>query len=128
SSLDGSLYAGFLGFALVGINTSYPEARLVDLANPTGIQLFTEIRTKCTLDAVFGYGFRQTSSLTKDGRPVSAYITQEPFRTIVAENKLGNLRPSAPTLVEHSPIDDVLPYAQGKQLAKDWCAKGANVQ
>jgi len=128
TSLDGSFYAGFLGFSLIGINAAYPQAGLLDLANDAGKQLFTEANTVCTFDAVFRYAYRQTSTLTKDGRPVSAYLGQEPFKSIVAENKLGNVRPSAPVLVEHNLFDDVLPYAQGKQLAKDWCAKGGNVQ
>ena len=31
-------------------------------------------------------------------------------------------------LLSHSLLDDVIPYAVGKQLAKDWCAKGSNVR
>jgi hypothetical protein len=128
SSLDGGWYVGFLGFALIGINAAYPQANLLDLANDAGKQLFTEAKGVCTLDAVFRYAFKQSSSLTKDGRPVSAYLSEEPFKSILAENKIGNIKPGAPVLVEHSPQDDVVPYAQGKQMAKDWCAKGGNVQ
>jgi hypothetical protein len=46
----------------------------------------------------------------------------------VAQQKLGTVRPAAPVMVEHSSFDDVLPFAQGQQLARDWCARGANVQ
>jgi hypothetical protein len=55
-------------------------------------------------------------------------MKNSPFREIVQENRVGNLKPSVPTLVEHAPSDDVLPYKQAKQMADDWCGKGAEVQ
>jgi fermentation-respiration switch protein FrsA (DUF1100 family) len=127
-SLDGSFYVGFLGFALIGLNAAYPDAGVLDLANAQGRQMFEEANTLCTFDAVLRYGFRQTSTLTNDGRPVSAYTAEEPFRSIVAENRVGTLRPNAPVLIEHSGLDDVLPVAQGRQLGRDWCSRGARVQ
>jgi hypothetical protein len=127
-SLDGSMYVAFLGYALVGIDAAYEEVDLNVLANEQGRAMLTEARTTCTLDAVFRYMFRQTSTLTITGQPVREFLGVEPFNRIVAENKVGNIRPSAPVLVEHSWIDDVLPQAQAKQMARDWCGRGANVQ
>lgn len=127
-SLDGAYAFGFLGFALVGINTAYPETRLVSLANEAGAELFVQATQVCTMDAIFKFAFKQSSSLTKDGKPVSAYLTQEPFTTVIRDMRIGNRKPTAPTLVEHAPADDIVPYGQGKQLAKDWCGLGANVQ
>ncbi|MEU3764117.1 lipase family protein [Amycolatopsis keratiniphila] len=127
-SLDGGMYAGFLGYALIGINQAYPEARLMDLANPAGADLFLKARQTCTMNAVLQFMYKQTSSLTKEGKPVSAYLAQPPFDAIVAENRIGTVKPAMPVLVEHSPMDDVIPAAVGKQMAKDWCGKGANVQ
>jgi hypothetical protein len=100
----------------------------MDLANPAGAQLFLEARQTCTLDAVFRFMGKQTSALTKDGRPVAAFLSQPPFDAIVAENRIGTLRPAMPVMVEQSPLDDVIPAAMGKQLAKDWCGRGATVQ
>ncbi|NGN64974.1 lipase [Streptomyces sp. A7024] len=128
-SLDGGLYVAFLGYALVGIDTAYPESKiLTDLANDKGKEFFEAARSTCTGDAVSKYMFTRTSSLTKDGRPVSAYLGQAPFDKIVAENRIGQAKPSMPVLVEHSIFDDVIPYDTGKQMAKDWCAKGANTE
>ena len=31
-------------------------------------------------------------------------------------------------LVTHSRLDDTIPFKVGKQLATDWCARGASVQ
>ncbi|WP_407640511.1 lipase family protein [Actinokineospora iranica] len=127
-SLDGAYAAGFLGFALIGINTAYPEAKMMDLANPTGAQLFVQASKMCTTDAIFQLAFKQTSTLTKDGKPVSAYMQQEPFKSVVEDLRIGNRKPAAPVLVEHAGSDDIVPFGQGKQMAKDWCAKGATVQ
>ncbi|MFC3449592.1 lipase family protein [Amycolatopsis speibonae] len=46
----------------------------------------------------------------------------------IAANRVGTLKPAAPVLVEHTPNDDVIPSSIGKQLGKDWCAKGADVR
>ncbi|GAA1947427.1 lipase family protein [Amycolatopsis minnesotensis] len=127
-SLDGGMYVGFLGYALIGINQAYPEARLMDLANPAGADLFLQARQTCTLDSVFRFMFKQTSTLTKSGQPVASFLNQPPFDKIVAENRIGTSKPPMPVMVEHSPMDDVIPAAIGKQMAKDWCGKGANVQ
>jgi hypothetical protein len=127
-ALDGSMYVAFLAYALIGINAQYPDAGVMDRVNERGVALFAEARNTCTLDAVFRYMFTQSSSLTDDGRPVTAYMTEQPFAGILAENRVGTLRPTAPVLVEHSWIDDVLPSAQARQLGRDWCGRGATVQ
>jgi hypothetical protein len=129
TSLDGSFYAGFLAFALIGIDAAYDEVDLTVLANAAGNQLLNEARTVCTFDAVLRYAFRQTSTLTVTGTPVRDFLGVDPFRRIVSENRVGTLRPTAPVLIEHSSLDDVLPVAQGRQLGRDWCSRGAtNVQ
>jgi hypothetical protein len=127
-ALDGSFYAGFLAFALIGANTAYPQLDIPGLANEAGRQVLTQANTLCTFDAVLTFAFRQTTTLTADGRSVPTYLDQEPYRSVVAQQKLGTVRPAAPVMVEHSSFDDVLPFAQGQQLARDWCARGANVQ
>ncbi|HEY3469359.1 MAG TPA: lipase family protein [Amycolatopsis sp.] len=127
-SLDGGMYVAFLGYALIGINQAYPEANMMSLANEAGAQLFLQARQTCTLDAVFRFMGKQTSSLTKSGQPVASFLARPPFDAIVAENRIGTLKPAMPTMVEQSPLDDVIPAATGKQMAKDWCAKGATVQ
>lgn len=128
TSLDGSFYAGFLIFALLGIDSAYDSVDLTQLATPEGQQILTEANTVCTFDAVFRYGFKQSSTLTVTGQPVSAFLGIAPFNQIVADNKVGNIKPNAPVLVEHAALDDVLPQAQGKALGRGWCTRGANVQ
>jgi len=127
-ALDGSFYAGFLAFALIGVNAAYPQLNIPGLANEAGQQVLTQANTLCTFDAVLTFPFRQTTTLTRDGRSVPTYLGEEPYKAVVDQQKLGTVRPTAPVMVEHSSFDDVLPFAQGQQLARDWCARGANVQ
>lgn len=128
TNLDASLYFAFFGLAVIGANAAYPEANILGRANAAGRTLFQEANTVCTFDAVFRYAYRASNTLTADGRPITAHMQEEPFRSIVAANKLGGARPQAPTLVEHTNIDDVVPYNQARQMARDWCARGATVQ
>jgi hypothetical protein len=129
TNLDGGFYAAFLLYALIGIDAAYPEVDIDALANDEGRALLDEARGDvCTIDAVFRYWFRQSSTVTADGAPVADYLGTEPFSTIVAENRVGTLRPTAPTLVEISWIDDVLPPEQARQMAQGWCDQGATVQ
>ena len=41
--------------------------------------------------------------------------------------RLGKGRPDVPVLVAHTTLDDVVPYAQGRDFARSWCRNGANV-
>ncbi len=59
---------------------------------------------------------------------MSDLMAVEPFRSIVEAQRIGTIRPSVPVLVTHSAIDDVIPYAVGRQMARSWCSKGANVR
>jgi hypothetical protein len=127
-SLDGGLYVAFLGDALVGIQSAYPDSNVIGLANQTGLDDFKKFLTLCTLPSVFGYMFTNTSTLTKSGQPVASYLSQEPFKSIVAENDLGTVAPSMPVEIESSTMDDVIPNASNVALGKSWCGMGATVQ
>ncbi|MEJ2861364.1 lipase family protein [Actinomycetospora flava] len=37
-------------------------------------------------------------------------------------------RPEAPVLIVHGVTDDIVPFAQDRELAERWCASGATVQ
>jgi pimeloyl-ACP methyl ester carboxylesterase len=127
-NLDGHYAVGFLGFALVSMNYAYPELNIPALLNARGKQLFEQVRTECTVEAIAAHAFTQSSTLTNDGRSLTAYLGEEPYRTRVAEQKIGTLKPSAPVLIVHSALDDIVPYAQDRTLGRTWCGKGVKVQ
>lgn len=59
---------------------------------------------------------------------MSELMTCEPFRTAIAQQRIGTIRPSVPVLVSHSALDDTIPYAVGKAMARSWCETGVNVR
>lgn len=126
--LDGSHAAGLLGYAIVGLDAAYPELGIPSLLNAKGKALFAEIQQECVVETLAQHALKQSKDLTLDGRPVTAYMEEEPFKSVVTSQKLGARKPAVPTLVIHSSTDDIVPYAQGRQMARDWCALRANVQ
>ncbi|MFW5469360.1 lipase family protein [Knoellia sp. CPCC 206435] len=126
ANLEGSLYAEFLNFALLGLSAGY-GIDLGSILNDRGRAVAAATEGHCVLDLAAA-AFQRSETLTRDGRSFTAYLAEEPFASVVADSRIGRTRPSVPVLVAHSGLDDVIPYAVGRRLAKDWCAKGANVR
>ncbi|MGW5715990.1 alpha/beta fold hydrolase [Amycolatopsis sp. NPDC003865] len=127
-NLDGHYAFGFLAFAMVSMNYAYPELNIPALLNARGKQVFEQVRTECTVEAIAAHAFTQSAELTNDGRPVTGFLGEEPYASRVAEQKIGRLKPSAPVLIVHSALDDIVPYAQDRDLGRTWCGKGVKVQ
>lgn len=82
----------------------------------------------CTTQALAKYPFLNSRFLTVDGRPLTERLKRAPWNTIVAEQRLGQLKPAVPVLLSHSALDDVVPQQVGKTLAADWCRLGVTVR
>ncbi|MDO5502404.1 MAG: lipase family protein [Actinomycetia bacterium] len=124
-NLDGSLWSAFNNFAMVGLAEGY-GLDLSEVLNERGMAAMEKTENTCVLE--FGqFAFQNSGTLTRDGRPTTAYLAEEPWASVVADNRIGTRRPSAPVLVNHSLLDDTIPYAVGRQLAQDWCRQGGNV-
>lgn len=126
TTLDGGLYSAFAFFALRGLSASY-DVDLGPYLNARGRAVSDQVEQECVFD-LLNHAFVKSSTLSASGKPMSTLIQQEPFRSIVEEQRIGTIRPTVPVLVTHSALDDVIPYAVGKQLARSWCGKGANVR
>jgi len=124
-NLDGGFFSAFSGYGLVGVAAGY-DVDLGSYLNPAGMDAARSLEGSCVFDLV-NYAFTRSETLTANGLPLSASYAVEPWKGILADNRIGNRKPSVPVYVDHSLLDDTIPYAVGKQLAKDWCARGANV-
>lgn len=124
-NLDGGTFAAFLGYATVGLAAGYGVDVNANL-NPAGQQYAKDIEGACVTD-LFAFAGKKSSLYTANGQSLTSYYTQAPWAGILAENKIGNVRPTVPVLVSHSTMDDTIPFAVGKAMAKSWCGKGANV-
>jgi pimeloyl-ACP methyl ester carboxylesterase len=126
-SLDGGPYASFALYAVAGLATAH-DVDLDALLNEEGRERVRRVEGECVGDSIPQDAFVRSSTLTRDGRPLAAYFDEEPWRSVLADNVIGERRPAAPVLVTHSLADDVIPYAVGLDLARRWCGLGARVR
>lgn len=126
TTLDGGLYSAFAFFALRGLSASY-DLDLSPYLNAKGRATSDQVEQECVFD-LLNHAFVRSSMLSANGQPMSALMAQEPFRSIVESQRIGTIKPAFPVLVTHSTLDDVIPFAVGKQMARSWCGKGANVR
>jgi triacylglycerol lipase len=54
-------------------------------------------------------------------------MSVDPFKSILAAQRIGNLKPKGPVYITHNRWDSFAPYASARQTAADWCAMGADV-
>jgi pimeloyl-ACP methyl ester carboxylesterase len=125
TNLDGGLFSAFAFFALRGLSASY-DLDLSPYLNATGRATMDQVEQDCVFD-LLDNAFKQSSDLSADGRPMSELMKRQPFAPIIEAQRIGTIRPTVPVLVTHSALDDTIPYGVGKQLARSWCGKGANV-
>ncbi|MFC9873287.1 lipase family protein [Nocardia salmonicida] len=128
--IDGALIGGAIGFAVNGMLARYPELhRAVDrVTSQAGRDMLETLSNSCIADVITYHPFLKTSSLTNDGRPLSAHLGELPEAApVLAELRIGNSTPTTPVLITSGLNDDTVPYGQARRLAEDWCGKGATV-
>lgn len=122
--VDGSAIFGVFGYALNGLVERYPEMRAAvdDHLNARGKQFLADNRNSCVGESIAKWGFQKSSSLTKTGESFKELIQRdERFRNPVADQRLGLKDLNAPLVVYQNRTDDIIPFAQAKQMAKDFC-------
>jgi pimeloyl-ACP methyl ester carboxylesterase len=126
-NLDSGLYTAFELYAASAIGAVYgmaPETYL----NAKGVEELAAAGTECTIEAVGQHAFVNTASLTLSGQKLTSVLTEPRFQAVLAEQEIGVGRsPKVPVLLSHSLLDDVVPYQTGRDLAKRWCDREANV-
>lgn len=129
-AIDGSELAGALGWSLNGFLQSDPSLRPIADAhlNAAGKAALNDLSTMCVGDALFTYGRAKSTAWTTDGRSVSDIIAATPaLKSFLNTQRIGTLKPATPVRVVTGVSDDLVPHAQARRLATDWCAKGVNV-
>lgn len=126
SNLDGGLWAEFLWFAIAGLASSY-DLDAGQYLSPAGLEFVDRVSDDCVFDLGTA-AFSDSRDFTLDGSSLAELSDQQPFASILDQQRIGRLKPNAPVLVTHSRLDDTIPFSVGRQLAGDWCARGATVQ
>ncbi|WP_156726431.1 lipase family protein [Streptomyces apocyni] len=120
---DGSYGAGLLFMAASGLDAAYPELRLDSYLNDSGKKLIGTLRGNCVAaNAVLG-AFKKISDMTH----TNPLDTPE-WQRRLGDSDLGGTKPDHPVYLYHAVADELIPYGLGRQLGKDWCAKGGNVK
>ncbi|RVW03641.1 alpha/beta fold hydrolase [Rhodococcus spongiicola] len=130
-TIDGSLGTGFLGYSVNSIYAGYPQTRaeIDEILSPYGREVLDDIATQCTSETIARYGLHRTSEWTRDGRSFAELIDTLPnVGAVVDEQRIGRLTPRSPVLIAQGRNDDLVPYAQARTLADDWCRLGATVE
>ncbi|WP_020499487.1 lipase family protein [Sciscionella marina] len=130
-TIDGTILSGAIGYALNGFEAQYPEIKpLVDSeTNAKGKEMLNRVGQECVVATGLSTGFQKTKDFTRTGEPLSAVLDRYPIaKQILDEQKIGNREPNAPVMLASNVNDDLVPYPQVAQLAKDWKAKGASVK
>ncbi len=128
--IDGSALAGALAWSINGFAQAESDVRDVVEANvnDAGRAALKDASTMCVGDAIFGYGFTKSSKWTTSGKPLGDVIAAEPkAQAALDRQRIGTLKPSGPVRLATGVQDDIVPHAQARQLAVDWCRKGADV-
>ena len=119
----------YTAFALYGVD-SFARQADVDMTkflNQKGLDAVDRASNQCTIEALVSNAFLDTNTLTKDGSSFQEII-EENFLDVADRQKIGQAEvPDIPLLVNHSRLDDVVPFALGKDLASTWCDAGHKV-
>ncbi|MGW6058129.1 lipase family protein [Streptomyces sp. NPDC055189] len=128
--IDGSALAGALAWSISGFAQADPDLReVVDAnVNAAGKAALKDASTMCVGDALFGYGFTKSNKWTNDGTSIGDIIAADPrAQAALDKQRIGRLKPSGPVRLATGIHDDIVPHGQARQLAADWCNKGADV-
>lgn len=130
---DGSLLVGALGYVLNGIVNAYPETKdlLVGTLTPRGLHFVQWSSYICLVQSVADFGFRHLYFPDNTGyfnvEPATLF-GNDPVKSLLAAQNLGSLKPTAPVYISANRFDAFNPYQASSDLARDWCAKGADVE
>ncbi|MFJ9733448.1 lipase family protein [Streptomyces sp. NPDC101171] len=129
-AIDGSDLAGALGWAVNGFLQADPALRPIadEHLDAAGKRALTDLSTMCVGDAILSYNSAHSTAWTTDGSSLSDVIEAEPaLRDFLDRQRIGRAKPASPVRVATGVNDDLVPHAQARTLAVDWCRKGASV-
>lgn len=129
-ALDGTPFIGLAMMAALGYDAAYPELDLASFLNARGHKLISKAEKLCLTQ------FDGVKELVGTaGTWFSGYMedkSRNPLKDPIwekrlGENKLGSTAPTAPVLMQHGMMDQMVAFKQAKKLRGQWCALGADI-
>jgi hypothetical protein len=123
-SLDGTFFSFFIAYGGIGYAAAYPELDLDSYLTPFARNGIAALRESTILQAMMsGPRFVRAADLTQPN-----VLELPEWRARLAENRLGEIAPSAPVLLHHARRDQIVSFLQSKNLHEDWERLGADVR
>ncbi len=125
---DGSVLAGVVGYALNSAIATYPEYTEMIRATltPMGEQMLDATANQCIGETAMRYRFKHLQDFFIPD--VTKVVGNPVFKSVFDAQKLGTMKPDAPVFVLSNRYDSLVPWGPAAQMARDWCAQGADVQ
>lgn len=125
--LDGNQLAGSMGWVLRGIQEAYPDMTqpIADSLTPRGTEMLANTSRQCMVQTGIDYAFRHLQPWFKEDLYQS--VREDPLNSILAMQRIGNVKPTGPVYLSHNRWDSFAPYESVVATARDWCALGADI-
>lgn len=125
--VDGKLFAGLYMGAVSALARAYPEVDAEALTNDAGKAMMVKIQDMCAgqflagqPDVVGAFAFQKMSRYSA----VPDILAVPAVKQVIAENRLGQRTPGAPTYLFNGMFDQVMPLDDVKGLVDTYCAQG----
>lgn len=125
-NVDGTPLSGTLFYVIDGLINAYPDRAeaIRAMFNEDGLRALDASQEYCVSDSE-ALGGVESRNLTRDGRSLKEYMTEEPIASLLAENVVGFTAPKRPVFLAHGVNDDTVPVIQSRVLAQRWRDAGA---
>ncbi len=121
-SLNGGIGSGLFTAATIGLSREYLEMRT--LANDNGKRLALVQKDQC-VDVLSYSGLLLLDQQNLSNVPD---VFNHPItRTVIEENRMGQIAPEAPVYIYQGLQDDLIPKEGAEAVQDQWCAAGASV-
>ena len=126
--IDGNFLAVLAAYLVRGIIAAYPQTEqpIRDVLTPRGLQMLDWSGHTCLLQGGVDYAFRHLEFWFNTD--LNALVSNDPFKSLLAAQRVGNIKPKGPVYITHNRWDPLIPYHAARETAQDWCAMGADVQ
>ncbi len=129
--LDGGFFAGIYFAAAIGLSRAYPDIELESLLNEAGERMVADLDESCVGQELAlvkdpllsGYFFDEMA----DYVTVPAFLEHPAVEKVLAENRLGQHRLSAPLFYYHARFDQINPREDARTLMRTYCRQGTAV-
>lgn len=133
--IDGSVWAGFLPDAIVGLSAPSAYGAIINpvldrVTTAFGKQSLAFAKANCAVADLGNFAFKKVQS-TEFQTLGDRFLYDPTISALVNNQTMGvdpSLRPTAPILIYHSQNDEIIPFAPAEKLADTWCSQGSAVQ